>query len=201
VSYVPQDQLFLWLLTRPEDPVLIGELNTVRTQRGVSLRYADEWLERGFALSEDLPLLAEEFLPEEKDTAAGAVDDARPARWGERVIRLIDKPSRLSLMEYLYFAGDDRFGALGVSTSQERYAPRRGGPVADARGRASAGDTSMANTRMGSMRSTKSFAHAMPAAQARSASAAGTCRRRMAFCTSHCSLGSSGTRKRTSLAA
>jgi len=129
VSYTPSDQLFLWLLTRPERPVLVGELNTVRTQRGVSLRYADEWIEHGFALSEDLPLVAEDFLPRDKDTAAGAVDDARPDRWGERVIRLIDKPSRLSLMEYLYFAGPDRFGALGVSTSRERYTPRTGGPL------------------------------------------------------------------------
>ncbi len=129
MSYLPQDQLFLWLLTRPQHPVLIGELNTLRTQRGVSLRYADEWLERGFALSEDLPLLAEEFLPRDKDTAAGAVDDARPDRWGERVIRLIDRPPRLSLMEYLYFAGNDRFGALGVSASRERYAPRADGPL------------------------------------------------------------------------
>lgn len=129
MTYTPQDQLFLWLLTRPEQPLLIGELNTVRTQRGVSLRYAESWLERGFALSEDLPLLDEEFLPREKDSAAGAVDDARPDRWGERVIRLIDKPARLSLMEYLYFAGDDRFGALGVSTSRENYSPRAGGPL------------------------------------------------------------------------
>ena len=129
MSYTPTDQLFLWLLTRPERPVLVGELNTVRTLRGVSLRYADDWIEHGFALSEDLPLVAEDFLPREKDTAAGAVDDARPDRWGERVIRLIDKPARLSLMEFLYFAGPDRFGALGVSTSREHYAPRTGGPL------------------------------------------------------------------------
>jgi serine/threonine-protein kinase HipA len=31
----------------------------------------------------------------------------------------------LSLLEFLYFAGDDRFGALGVSTSGETYTPRR----------------------------------------------------------------------------
>jgi len=121
--------LFLWLLTQPSRPVFIGELNLLRTLRGVSLRYSDEWLARGFALSEDLPLLAEEFLPKEKDTAAGAVDDARPDRWGERVIRLLDKPPRLSLLEYLYFAGDDRFGALGVSTSREHYAPKLTGPL------------------------------------------------------------------------
>jgi len=93
------------------------------------LRYADSWLRQGFPLSEDLPLIDEEFLPAEKGTAAGAVDDARPDRWGERVIRFIDKPKRLSLLEYLYFAGDDRFGALGVSTSQAEYLPRRFGPL------------------------------------------------------------------------
>jgi len=130
VAYQPTDRMYLWLLTQPAMPVLIGELNMVRTLRGVSLRYTDAWIERGFALSEDLPLLRqEEFLPKEKDTAAGAVDDARPDRWGERVIRFLDRPPRLSLLEYLYFAGDDRFGALGVSLSPERYEPRRTGPL------------------------------------------------------------------------
>jgi serine/threonine-protein kinase HipA len=128
-DYRPTDQLHLWLLTVPTDPVLVGELNLVRSNRGVSLRYADAWLERGFALSEDLPLVDEEFLPAEKETAAGAVDDARPDRWGERLIRFLDKPPRLSLLEYLYFAGDDRFGALGVSTSATEYLPRRFGPL------------------------------------------------------------------------
>ena len=128
-KYRPTDRLHLWLLTRPELPVLIGELNLVRSTQGVSLRYADPWLRRGFSLSEDLPLIGEEFLPEEKGVAAGAVDDARPDRWGERVIRHIDKPARLSLLEYLYFAGDDRFGALGVSTSADEYLPRRLGPL------------------------------------------------------------------------
>jgi len=129
VNYRPTDRLYLWLLTRPEQPVLIGELNLVRSTQGVSLRYADPWLRRGFSLSEDLPLIDEEFLPGEKGVAAGAVDDARPDRWGERVIRHIDKPARLSLLEYLYFAGDDRFGALGVSTSADEYLPRRLGPL------------------------------------------------------------------------
>jgi serine/threonine-protein kinase HipA len=128
-AYTPRDQLWLWLMTDPAQPALIGELNMVRTLRGVSLRYAPSWLERGFALSEDLPLAPDEFLPKQKDSAAGAVDDARPDRWGERVIRFVDKPPRLSLLEFLYFAGDDRFGALGVSTSAEHYAPRRLGPL------------------------------------------------------------------------
>ena len=81
----------------------------------MGLEYAPSWLSSGFALSEDLPLARGAFLPKERDMAAGAVDDARPDRWGERVIRNLYKPSRLSVLEYLYFAGEDRFGALGVS--------------------------------------------------------------------------------------
>jgi serine/threonine-protein kinase HipA len=128
-GYRPVDQLYLWSLLEPARPIAVGELNLVRSSQGVSLRYFPHWLEKGFELSEDLPLIAQEFLPGERNTAAGAVDDARPDRWGERVIRFIDKPARLSLLEYLYFAGDDRFGALGVSTSADRYLPRRLGPL------------------------------------------------------------------------
>jgi serine/threonine-protein kinase HipA len=129
-SYQTRDELFLWWIADPTQPVLVGTLTWVRSSRGVSLRYSDEWCTRGFALSEDLPLLSgHEFMPRERDTAAGAVDDARPDRWGERVIRFLDKPPRLSLIEYLYFAGDDRFGALGVSISASEYLPRRLGAL------------------------------------------------------------------------
>jgi serine/threonine-protein kinase HipA len=127
--YQPADRLYLWLITQPAQPVLVGALNLVRSTQGVSLHYDASWLERGFPLSEDLPLIDQEFIATEKSSAAGAVDDARPDRWGERVIRFIDKPPRLSLLEYLYFAGDDRFGALGVSTSAQEYLPRKLGPL------------------------------------------------------------------------
>jgi serine/threonine-protein kinase HipA len=127
------DALFLWWLADPAQPRLVGTLRGVRRQPrqpgGVSLEYSPAWLTDGIALSEDLPLKSGEFLPPEQDGAAGAVDDARPDRWGERVIRLIDRPARLSTLEYLYFAGDDRFGALGVSTSDASYQPRRHGPM------------------------------------------------------------------------
>jgi serine/threonine-protein kinase HipA len=128
-TYTPRDELHLWWLARPDAPRYVGALQMARTLRGVSLHYGAEWLASGIALSEDLPLIDEEFLPRERDSAAGAVDDARPDRWGERVIRFIDKPPRLSLLEYLYFAGDERFGALGVSTSATQYQPRRLGPL------------------------------------------------------------------------
>jgi serine/threonine-protein kinase HipA len=123
------DELSLWFLGDPKLPQLIGQLQLMAVGKGVSLRYAASWLAQGFALSEDLPLIDTEHLPRAKGLAAGAVDDARPDRWGERVIQYIDKPMRLSLMEYLYFAGDDRFGALGVSTSVERYSPSLHGPL------------------------------------------------------------------------
>jgi serine/threonine-protein kinase HipA len=128
-GYAPSDELHLWWLVQPARPRYVGALHMARTLRGVSLHYGAEWLANGIALSEDLPLLDEEFLPRERDSAAGAIDDARPDRWGERVIRFIDKPPRLSLLEYLYFAGDERFGALGVSTSATDYLPRRLGPL------------------------------------------------------------------------
>lgn len=122
-TYTPQDTLALWWLGEPNHPRLIGQLRYVSSMRGASLRYAPDWLRSGFSLSEDLPLRDHEFLPIEKDMAVGAVDDARPDRWGERVIRVLDHPPRLSLMEYLYFAGDERFGALGVSISASAYIP------------------------------------------------------------------------------
>lgn len=128
-AYAVGDALHLWFVGDPARPRLVGELQLVSAGKGVSLSYAASWLTSGFALSEDLPLIAGEFLPRHKGMAAGAVDDARPDRWGERVIQFLDKPRRLSLMEYLYYAGDDRFGALGVSTSAGSYEPRRNGPL------------------------------------------------------------------------
>lgn len=130
MDYEVVDRLYLWWLADPAQPVLVGELNLVKTGlRGVSLTYAPAWLSQGFALSEDLPLNDLEHLPKERDAAAGAVDDARPDRWGERVIRHIDRPPRLSTLEMLYFVGDDRFGALGVSVSDTQYLPRARGSL------------------------------------------------------------------------
>ena len=128
------DSLYLWYLADPATPRYVGALKLVSAGKGVSLHYDQAWLANGFALSEDLPLVNTEFLPPgrlsaDAQRAVGAVDDARPDRWGEKVIRFVDKPKRLSLMEYLYYAGDDRFGALGVSNSPDTYCPRVGGPL------------------------------------------------------------------------
>ncbi len=122
-SYQPQDSMSLWWLADPAAPQRIGTLSLQDNRRKVALSYDAAWLRNGFALSEDLPLHLGLQMPTERDRAAGAVDDARPDQWGERVIRLIERPARLSLLEYLYFAGDDRFGALGVSLQADTYAP------------------------------------------------------------------------------
>ncbi|WP_304843888.1 hypothetical protein [Hydrogenophaga sp.] len=83
-------------------PRYVGALKLVAAGKGVSLHYAGDWLAHGFALSEDLPLVDNAFSPPGRLSASapravGAVDDARPDRWGEKVIRFIDKPKRTSL--------------------------------------------------------------------------------------------------------
>jgi serine/threonine-protein kinase HipA len=71
INYQPTDTLYLWYLAQPSRPLLIGTINLVRSTQGVSLRYADHWLQSGFPLSEDLPLIGQEFLPTERGTAVG----------------------------------------------------------------------------------------------------------------------------------
>jgi serine/threonine-protein kinase HipA len=123
------NDLYLWFLSDPTAPRYVGRLRRVDAGKGVSLQYGAGWLASGFPLSEDLLLVDIEQLPRWTGMAVGAVDDARPDRWGERVIQCIDKPARLSIMEYLFYAGDDRFGALGVSTSADAYVPRIKSPL------------------------------------------------------------------------
>jgi serine/threonine-protein kinase HipA len=130
-AYQPQDSMSLWWLGAPAGlPRLIGQLFLAEGKRKVGLEYDTAWLQHGFALSEDLPLARGVFLPKERDMAAGAVDDARPDRWGERVIRSLYKPARLSVLEYLYFGGENRFGALGVSLDPANYQPSGDGVLA-----------------------------------------------------------------------
>lgn len=78
MSYQPTDAMSLWWLGTPEAPRLIGRIEFISTLRGVGLRYGADWLRHGFALSEDLSLRDQMFLPIAKDSAVGAVDDARP---------------------------------------------------------------------------------------------------------------------------
>ena len=127
-SYVPQDQLYVWALVDPAQPTLIGELRLSQlVSNCATFAYAPDWWQ--FPLSENLPVVqGQTFSAGVRDSAPGAIDDARPDRWGERIIRHVDRPARLSILEMLLFAGDDRFGALGISVSATEYIPRRIGP-------------------------------------------------------------------------
>ena len=127
-SYVPQDRLYVWALINPAAPTLVGELGLSQLVADcATFSYGADWW--NFALSEDLPMVAGQvFSAGERSSAPGAIDDARPDRWGERIIRHIDRPARLSILEMLLFAGDDRFGALCVSISADQYLPRTFGP-------------------------------------------------------------------------
>ncbi len=121
---VPQ-RLFAWYLGDPHQPRLIGEIGRL-SNGDASLSYAPAWLEHGFALSEDMPLRDMAYAPRHRrgrePAAVGALDDARPDRWGEKVIRTLYKKGA-TLRDHLYLAGDERFGALGVSGSPDAYQP------------------------------------------------------------------------------
>jgi len=119
------ERLFAWYLADPRQPVLIGEIGRV-SNGDASLTYAPTWRQTGFALSEDMPLLDQTYSPvhrrHREPAAAGALDDSRPDRWGEKVIRTLYKKGA-TLRDHLYLAGDDRFGGLGVSGSDAEYQP------------------------------------------------------------------------------
>ncbi len=121
-DYVPLDRLFIFWLADPATPQLVGFVDLNPRLKSADFEYIQEWIDTGFALSPDLPLRTGTFNPV-AEHLPGSIDDARPDRWGERVIRLVDAPKRLSILEYLLFAGDDRFGALGVSISRDAYVP------------------------------------------------------------------------------
>ncbi|MBT9464476.1 type II toxin-antitoxin system HipA family toxin [Hydrogenophaga sp.] len=119
------ERLFVWYLADPHNPVLIGEIGRV-SNGDASLTYTPSWQHDGFALSEDMPLRERTHSPvhrrHREPAAPGALDDSRPDRWGEKVIRTLYKKGA-TLRDHLYLAGDDRFGALGVSGSDTEYQP------------------------------------------------------------------------------
>jgi len=81
------DDLYLWHLADSNTHQHVGVLKLVSTSKGVSLHHGQAWWDHGLALSEELPLIDNEFLPPNRlagdmQRAVGAVDDARPDRWG-----------------------------------------------------------------------------------------------------------------------
>lgn len=123
---------FVWMLAGPRQPLLVGTIRPLSTG-DISFTYSEGWLASGHPLSADLPLAPNEYAPihrrARQPAAPGALDDARPDNWGEKVIRYLHQPRNNHLFETLYFAGDERFGALGISSSSQAYTPFPSGPL------------------------------------------------------------------------
>jgi serine/threonine-protein kinase HipA len=120
----------VWYLADPSAPERVGTASLIPARTRCSFEYDAAWTGGGFALSPDMPMTSRgPILPPSGFSAPGAIEDAMPDRWGQNTIRLIDRPSRLSPLDYLYFAGDRRSGALGISTDPDAYRPYPNDPL------------------------------------------------------------------------
>jgi len=120
--------LWVWYLADPQAPRRVGTASLIATTKRVSFTYDEAWKDGGFTLSPRMKLgrkgvQERPILPAAGWLAPGALDDALPDRWGQSTIRAIDRPKRLTTIDYLYYAGDRRFGALGVSSDPDAYRP------------------------------------------------------------------------------
>lgn len=71
-AYQPQDTLTLWWLADPANPQRVGTLRLVLSSQSVGFQYARSWLATGgIALSEDLPLRDDLFIPARKGEVIG----------------------------------------------------------------------------------------------------------------------------------
>ena len=118
-----EDSLYCWYLGDPEQSVLVGEVQLDVRARSCILMIDPSWSKSGFDLVPYMPKEQRLHAPMGDLRAPGAIDDAMPDRWGERMIRVIFRPSRMSPLEMLWYAGDRRFGALGFSSSPDAYIP------------------------------------------------------------------------------
>lgn len=116
-------KLSVWNLENPESPVKIGQVFLAADGRRLSFSYEKKWIDNGFMLSGDLPLSMTTLLQKDREITFGAMEDAMPDKWGERVIRYAYKPKRATALDFLYLVGDHRFGLLGFSVEEDKYAP------------------------------------------------------------------------------
>ncbi|PTX52263.1 serine/threonine-protein kinase HipA [Gemmobacter caeni] len=117
------DRIFCWYLGDPGAPCLIGEVRLEANARTCILRLEPDWRASGFDLTPGTSNANDLHATEPGLRAPGALDDAIPDQWGERIIRVISRPSRMSPIDLLWYAGDRRFGALGISSSPTEYRP------------------------------------------------------------------------------
>ncbi len=121
--------LYVWnYLAGSARPSPCGILSLLPGNRRVSFRYLDDYLTlpNAFALSPDISLRKGEFMPPDGEALHPVFDDAGPDKWGRLVIEREDNPPRRSEIDYLWYSGEDRVGALGFSDSPEHYQPLAG---------------------------------------------------------------------------
>lgn len=125
--------LSAWYLADRNAPRKVGTVSLIPGTTKCSFLYEDGWRETGFSLSPDMPLGRRgdktPIRPVIGSDAPGALDDAMPDRWGQRMIRAVDRPKRATALDFLYHAGDRRFGALGISSDPDAYSPYPENPL------------------------------------------------------------------------
>ncbi len=120
-------KLSAWWLADPAAPVRIGDVHLLHGQKQCAFAFngaiPPNWITPH-------PLSARnEWLPLGDRGLPSFLEDCCPDRWGQLVIRKIEKPARLAPIDYLYMAGDERFGALGFSADDARYVPCESAPA------------------------------------------------------------------------
>jgi serine/threonine-protein kinase HipA len=131
------ERAYVWTwLPEAAEPVVAGQLTTVGDL--LTFNYGQSYLARGDAVPlylPELPLREGRIDPLPNLTVAGAIDDAGPDAWGQRVVmrhvtgETPDRagPAELSRLTYLLESGSDRIGALDFQASPDAYVSRTGG--------------------------------------------------------------------------
>jgi serine/threonine-protein kinase HipA len=129
-------EAYVWIwLPGASEPMVAGRLET--SGNAIDFNYGRGYLAREEAMAlylPELPLRAGRIAPLAGLSVAGAVADATPDAWGQRVIlrRMVaggmgpEDPAQLGRLTYLLRSGSDRIGALDFQLSPEEYAGREG---------------------------------------------------------------------------
>lgn len=131
------ERAYVWTwLPEATEPVVAGQIAPVGDL--LTFNYGQSYLAREDAVPlylPELPLREGRIDPPANLTVAGAIDDAGPDAWGQRVVmrHVIGgaadraRPAELSRLTYLLESGSDRIGALDFQASPDAYVSRNGG--------------------------------------------------------------------------
>ena len=131
------DEAFVWVwLPGATEPVVAGRLAPIGDL--IEFNYGRSYLERNDAIPiylPELPLRRGVIAPLDGLRMAGAINDAGPDAWGQRVIMQHvlgagasdADPADLHPLTYLLASGSDRIGALDFQESADAYVSRDDG--------------------------------------------------------------------------